>query len=86
VFSKEPDIHVADVKILKRGYAAACATCDWAGPKREDPGAALEDARWHEANPRPAPARPAGRPLRRIRRRLLAPGGVDSPPAGRTLV
>ncbi|MGE5408156.1 MAG: hypothetical protein ACM3NV_06040 [Syntrophothermus sp.] len=65
------DIHIADVRVLKRGYAAACGTCSWVGPVHEQPDPAVEEARAHEADPRPKrPQRRPGFQLRRIYRRL----------------
>ena len=64
----KPDIHLADVRVLKRGYAAACSTCDWVGPEHADPDAAVVDAKAHEENPKPQRTGPIQ--LRKIRRRL----------------
>ncbi|HVO53681.1 MAG TPA: DUF6349 family protein [Solirubrobacterales bacterium] len=66
---KSPEIHIADVKVLKRGYAAACSTCDWVGPEHDDPDAAVEDAKAHEENPKPERNGKVIQ-LRKIRRRL----------------
>lgn len=67
----EPDVqHIADVRILKQGYVAACTTCDWLGPEHQDPDQAVEDARAHEKNPL-GPAKAPGFLLKKkIRRRL----------------
>ncbi len=64
----KPDIHVTDVKLLKRGYAAACGTCGWLGPEHDDPDAAVVDAKAHETDPRPQSD--PNFTLRKIRRRL----------------
>jgi len=61
--------HIADVRILKRGYAAACATCDWIGPEHHDADPAVQDARAHEKNPNRQKKVPGIR-LKKIRRRL----------------
>lgn len=66
--SKQTNIHVADVRVLKRGYAAACGVCDWVGPEHDDPDAAVADAKAHEENPKPK--RDSSITLRKIRRRL----------------
>jgi hypothetical protein len=66
----EPDPqHIADVRMLSRGYVAACSTCDWVGPERRHPDLAVEDARTHEKSPMAAEKVPDIR-LRKIRRRL----------------
>lgn len=62
------NIHVADVSVNKRGYAAKCGTCGWVGPEHEGPDAAIADAQAHEANPKPK--RDPSITLRKIRRRL----------------
>jgi hypothetical protein len=64
----KPDIHVTDVRVLTRGYAAACSTCDWLGPEHAEPDAAVIDAKAHESDPRPQ--RDPNFTLRKIRRRL----------------
>jgi hypothetical protein len=61
------EAHIADVRVLKRGYAAACGTCDWVGPEHQDPAAAVQDAAAHEKDPGPEPRSIR---LKKIRRRL----------------
>ena len=68
MLKKQPNIHVTDVKLLQKGYAAACATCGWVGPEHEDPDAAVVDCKAHETDPRPK--RDPSLTLRKIRRRL----------------
>jgi hypothetical protein len=67
----EPDArHIADVRLLSRGYVAFCSTCEWVGPEHRHAEPAVQDARAHEQNPIPAgPDKVAGFRLRRIRRR-----------------
>jgi hypothetical protein len=67
---REPDAqHIADVRMLSRGYVAACSTCEWVGPEHRNPEPAVEDARAHEKSPIGAEKVPDIR-LRKIRRRL----------------
>jgi Family of unknown function (DUF6349) len=62
--------HFADVRILKQGYSAACTTCDWEGPARQDPDQAVEEARQHEKDPSGRGGAPEFKAKRKIRRRL----------------
>ena len=61
------EVHIADVRVLKRGYVAACETCEWVGHEHADPAEAVQDAARHEEYPGPEP-----KPIRlkKIRRRL----------------